>query len=161
RESWGMGKGFRLLLHFARGSAVATRRKVVREPRAAPQHSQRCAVRVVYSKNTTAGQWRAHGRYLARDTATLEHDVEGAGFTAKQERIDIAAELERWQAAGDPLLWKLIISPEFGDRADLPRLTRELMLRMAEDLETDLQWIAVAHHNTGHPHVHIALRGIR
>ena len=30
---------------------------------------QRCAVRVSYSPNKTKGQWRAHGRYLERDSA--------------------------------------------------------------------------------------------
>jgi hypothetical protein len=48
--------------------------------------------------------------------------------------------------------------PEFGDRIDLSRLTRELMSRMGSDLGTDaLEWAAVAHYNTEHPHVHIAL----
>src|SRR5215471_17355360 len=32
---------------------------------------QRCAVRVSYSSNATAGQWRAHGRYVARERATV------------------------------------------------------------------------------------------
>ncbi|HEY1754318.1 MAG TPA: DUF3363 domain-containing protein [Bryobacteraceae bacterium] len=59
------------------------------------------------------------------------------------------------------MLWKLIVSPEFGDRTDLPQLTRELMRRIAHDLDTDIEWVAVTHHNTEHPHVHIALRGIR
>jgi hypothetical protein len=26
--------------------------------------------------------------------------------------------LDRWQKAGDPRLWKIIISPEFGERID-------------------------------------------
>ena len=30
--------------------------------------NQRCAVRVIFSRNKTAGQWRAHGRYLMRDS---------------------------------------------------------------------------------------------
>jgi type IV secretory pathway VirD2 relaxase len=30
---------------------------------------------------------------------------------------------------------------------------------MEKDLGMDLEWLAVAHFNTGHPHVHIALRG--
>jgi hypothetical protein len=57
------------------------------------------------------------------------------------------------------LLWKFIISPEFGDRADLQRLTRELMRSIEKDLGGPVEWAAVAHHNTEHPHVHIALRG--
>jgi hypothetical protein len=32
------------------------------------------------------------------------------------------------------MVWKFIISPEFGDRADLERLTRDLMGRMGDDL---------------------------
>jgi type IV secretory pathway VirD2 relaxase len=56
-------------------------------------------------------------------------------------------------------LFKLIISPEFGERLDLQRHTRELLSRMETDLGMDLEWVAVAHFNTGHPHVHIALRG--
>src|SRR5207248_3104154 len=58
-------------------------------------------------------------------------------------------------------LWKLIVSPEFGDRLDLSRLTRDLMRCMEEELATEVEWAAVEHHNTEHPHAHIALRGRR
>jgi type IV secretory pathway VirD2 relaxase len=57
-------------------------------------------------------------------------------------------------------MWKVIISPEFGDRVDLPQLTRDLMKRIEQDLGTPLEWVAVAHFNTEHPHVHVALRGV-
>jgi hypothetical protein len=33
------------------------------------------------------------------------------------------------------------------------------MLRVSEDLGGSLEWVAVVHRNTEHPHVHIALRG--
>ena len=42
---------------------------------------------------------------------------------------------------------------------DLKPLVRRLMDRMEEDLGTKLDWVAVDHHNTGHPHTHIILRG--
>ena len=58
-------------------------------------------------------------------------------------------------------VWKLIVSPEFGERLDLDRLNRDLMNRMEKDLGTKLEWVAVTHFNTEHPHVHVALRGIR
>lgn len=32
---------------------------------------------------------------------------------------------------------------------------------MAKDLATPLEWAAVAHYNTEHPHVHVAVRGVR
>ena len=69
--------------------------------------------------------------------------------------------LGSWQGAGDERMWKLIISPEFGERIDLQLLTRELMGRVARDLGgAELEWVAVAHYNTEHPHVHVALRGV-
>ena len=82
------------------------------------------------------------------------------GFSTSKEGIDIATRLEDWQKASDERLWKLIVSPEFGDRVDLKRLTRDLMSEIQTDLGTALDWIAVAHYNTEHPHVHIALRGV-
>lgn len=40
-------------------------------------------------------------------------------------------------------LWKFIISPEFGDRLNLEKLTREMMDRVEHDLGTSLEWVAV------------------
>jgi type IV secretory pathway VirD2 relaxase len=114
----------------------------------------------MYAKNTVAGQWRAHGRYVARESATQESDPKAVGFDSRGESIDVAARLEGWQKAGDERLWKLIVSPEFGDRADMKRLTRDLVSRMEKDLGTQVEWVAAAHYNTEHPHVHLALRGI-
>src|SRR3546814_5722783 len=45
------------------------------------------------------------------------------------------------------------------DYEDLKPLTRRLMTRMEEDLGTKLDWVAVDHFNTGHPHTHIIVRG--
>src|SRR5580704_15553539 len=95
--------------------------------------NQRCAVRVIYSRNKTAGQWRAHGRYLMRESARGRSSAPTA-FTADQELADLSVTLGAWQKAGDERLFKLIISPEFGDRLDLQKLTRELMRRMEKDL---------------------------
>lgn len=120
--------------------------------------SQRCAVRITYAANKVTGQWRAHGRYIIRDSAA---SAELSGKGSESRRENAAAELHRWQVEGDPRLWKLIVSPEFGDRIDLDRLSRDLMSRLEKDLGTKLEWVAVAHFNTEHPHIHVALRGIR
>jgi type IV secretory pathway VirD2 relaxase len=122
-------------------------------------HIQRCAVRVTYLSNRTRGQWQAHGRYLARESATESKNA-ATGFNRERDGIDIVRELERWQSAGDQRLWKVILSPEFGDRVDLQRLARDLVGQMEKDLGTDLEWIAVTHHNTEHPHVHMVIRGL-
>ena len=44
--------------------------------------------------------------------------------------------------------------------ADPRETTRDLMKQMEADLGTKLDWIAVDHHNTGHPHTHIIVRGV-
>jgi len=122
--------------------------------------NQRCAVRVIYSRNKTSGQWRAHGRYIVRESARGRSSTPTA-FTGDKELADLSVTLGTWQKGGDERLFKLIISPEFGDRLDLQKLTCELMRRMEKDLHTRLEWVAATHFNTEHPHVHIALRGIR
>ena len=121
---------------------------------------QRCAVRITYSRNAVRGQWRAHGRYVARDSAMRIENPDHAAFNDKADALDIASALTEWQGSGDERMWKVIISPEFGERVDLRKLTRELMARMGRDLGIVPEWAAVTHHNTEHPHVHVALRGV-
>src|SRR4051794_22433291 len=45
---------------------------------------QRCAVRVTYSPNRTAGQWRAHGIYVARESATQDPSHAGFGHAGRE-----------------------------------------------------------------------------
>ena len=153
---------FKRIMHYSRMSrhGAGPGARAGKRP-AAYARFQRCAVRVTYTRNATRGQCRAHGRYLARESATFETDPKGAGFDAAGQGIDISDRLETWQSNRDRLFWKLILSPEFGDRIDLERLTRDVMKGMEKDLGSKLEWVAVAHHNTEHPHVHVALRGIR
>src|SRR6266481_4071373 len=122
--------------------------------------NQRVAVRVSYSANKNPGQWKAHGRYVARESATQGGRAADAGFNAAKQNLNISTTLDNWQRAGDERLFKIIVSPEFGDRLNLQQHTRELMKRIKRDLGTQLEWVAAVHHNTEHPHVHIAVRGI-
>jgi type IV secretory pathway VirD2 relaxase len=149
-------------MHYARSTRKARNRgNSGGKGRGTRPYLRRCAVRVNYLNNKTRGQWKAHGRYLARESATHENPVEGVGFGREDQKIDVASRLEDWQKAGDERLWKPIISPEFGDLADLRRLTADLMEHMEKDLGTDLEWVAVEHHNTEHPHAHVVVRGVR
>ncbi len=149
-----------LLARYARQLRAQRCKPKARSQVPSRPHNQRCAVRVMYAKNATRGQWKAHGRYVARESASQGRAVE-AGFDATERGINIATRLDEWQLAGDERMWKLIVSPEFGDKIDLVQLTRDLMKRMTRDLDTRLEWIAAAHFNTDNPHVHIALRGVR
>src|ERR1700732_3542789 len=121
---------------------------------------QRVAVRVNYSANKNPGQWKAHGKYVARESATQGGRPAEAGFNATDQKLDIATTLENWQSAGDERLFKIIVSPEFADRLNLQKYAPELMRRMERDLGTEIEWVAAVHHNTEHPHVHIAVRGV-
>jgi type IV secretory pathway VirD2 relaxase len=57
--------------------------------------------------------------------------------------------------------FRFIVSAENGAELSDPReTTRNLMKQMEVDLGTKLDWIAVDHHNTGHPHTHILVRGV-
>src|SRR3984957_18551838 len=160
-EGAAWSSGFRLLMHYARTSRNAGNRAAAGgKTRGACSYHQRCAVRVTYLNNRKRGQWKAHGRYLARESATFENDAKAVGFDRGSD-VDIARRLESWQTAGDAQMWKLIVSPEFGDRVDLSRLTRGLIERMEKDLGTSLEWVAVEHNNTEHPHVHVVVRGVR
>jgi type IV secretory pathway VirD2 relaxase len=126
----------------------------------APKFHQRVAVRVTYSTNKTAGQWRAHGHYIARESATQKENVKSVGFSATDTAVDVAQRLASWQCAGDERMFKIIVSPEFGERMDLEKHTRDLLRRIEQSLLTKLEWVAAVHHNTEHPHVHVALRGL-
>src|SRR5437660_12742177 len=96
--------------------------------------SQRCAVRVTNSRNKSAGKWKAHGYYLARERATEKAEKNAAGFNRTENAVDISRRLDTWQQAGDERLFKIIISPEFGDRIDLEAHTKQLMARIERDL---------------------------
>ena len=57
--------------------------------------------------------------------------------------------------------FRFIVAPEdAAEMDDLRGFTRDLMRQMEKDLDTSLDWIAVDHHNTGHPHTHIIVRGV-
>jgi hypothetical protein len=160
-EGAAWSNGFKLLMHYASSSRKTRNRGSRGKGKRASPYQQRCAVRVTYLKNKIRGRWKAHGRYLARESATFEKDAYAVGFNRESGEVDVVRQLESWQAAGDELMWKLIVSPEFSDRVDLSRLTRDLIERIGADLGTDLEWVAVEHHNTEHPHVHAVVRGVR
>jgi type IV secretory pathway VirD2 relaxase len=158
-EAGARAGAYRLVMHYARGMRKLGEVSGTGGSGGSKSYHQRCAVRVTYLNNRTRGQWKAHGRYLARESAAGKSNE--VGFTRDRSGIDVASELQGWQSCGDPRLWKVILSPEFGERMDLERLTRDLVERLAVDLGTHLEWVAVTHHNTEHPHVHVAIRGVR
>lgn len=100
---------------------------------------------------------RAHLRYIQRDGMTREGEP-GRLYDALTDEADGKAFLDRGE--GDRHQFRFIVSAEDGAQYDdLKPFVRRLMARMEEDLATRLDWVAVDHHNTGHPHTHIIVRG--
>lgn len=100
---------------------------------------------------------RAHLRYIQRDGVTRDGQP-GELYSADQDRADGRAFVDA--AEGDRHQFRFIVAPEDGaEYDDLRPFVRRLMAQMEEDLGTRLEWVAVDHYNTGHPHSHIILRG--
>ena len=103
------------------------------------------------------GAARAHLRYLERDGTTRDGE-RGVLYGPGEDRIDGKTFLER--QAGDRHHFRFIVAPEDGaEYDDLKPLVRRLMTEAERDLGTKLDWVAVDHFNTGHPHAHVVVRG--
>lgn len=98
---------------------------------------------------------KAHAAYLSRgDGASPFYDGAADG-------VDGAARAEAW-AKSDKRHFRVILSAEnAGKLGDLPAYVREVMTRAGAAIGTQLQWIAVDHHDTDNPHTHIVIRGRR
>lgn len=107
-----------------------------------------------------AGRLIAHGKYLERDGAGPEGE-KGQFYDRDVDEADANPRLEAW-AQADKRHFRLMLAPESGARIeDLKDFTRATMARMERDLGAELDWVAVDHHNTDNPHVHVILRGRR
>jgi len=63
---------FKRVMHIARMSSSSGGSGAPHRGVPSDRFKQRCAVRVTYSPNKAPGQWKAHGRYIARESATHE-----------------------------------------------------------------------------------------
>jgi type IV secretory pathway VirD2 relaxase len=99
----------------------------------------------------------AHLAYLQRDGVTRDGSP-GRMFDATSDDADPKAFAERCE--GDRHHFRFIVSPDdAAELADLRTYTRDLMDQASRDLGTRLEWVAVDHWNTEHPHVHVIVRG--
>lgn len=113
--------------------------------------------RYVVLKKSGAKSVSTHLRYIERDGVTRDGQ-RGQAYGPETETVDLKAFEERGK--GDRHQFRFIVSVEdAGELEDLRSYTREFMQRMAIDLETRLDWVAVDHWDTDNPHTHIVLRG--
>src|SRR6201996_8052353 len=111
----------------------------------------------VVRRMRSPGALQSHIGYLRRDGVTRDGSP-GQLFDASGEDADGRAFAER--CADDRHHFRFIVSPD--DASELESLrgfTRELMEQASRDLGTRLEWVAVDHWNTEHPHIHILVRG--
>jgi len=143
---------------IGRGQAVADRLKRAAAERGPGGWARRVVVkaRIVRLKAGSRAA-DAHVRYLQRDGTTRDGE-RGRLYGAGTDVADGDAFTERGRE--DRHQFRFIVAPEDGDRlSDLRAFTRDMMRQMEQDLGTRLDWVAVDHFNTGHPHSHVVVRG--
>lgn len=112
----------------------------------------------VVRRTRAPGALRAHVGYLQRDGVTREGSP-GKLFDAAGDEADGRAFAERCE--GDRHHFRFIVSPDdAGELKSLRSFTRELMEQASRDLRTRLDWVAIDHWNTEHPHLHVLVRGL-
>src|SRR5882724_3446492 len=139
------------------GSGARTRaRRVVVKARVVKLNPQRGAARGRQFVGAKAVD--AHLRYLERDGVTKDGE-KGQVYSGERDVEYGHAFVDRGR--NDRHQFRFIVSAEDGVELPDPReTTRDLMQQMEADLGTKLDWIAVDHYTTGHPHTHVLVRGI-
>jgi hypothetical protein len=148
------GRGAKIASGFPRGSGWSFDRQS-----GARVRPRRVTVKVRIVKATgKAGGVQAHLRYLEREGVSREGEP-GRLYSTFIDEADRGAFIER--GLEDRHQFRIILSPEDGTAyEDLKPFTRDVMAQVEKDLGTTLDWVAVDHHDTGHPHVHVVVRGV-
>jgi type IV secretory pathway VirD2 relaxase len=148
------GRGAKIAATFPRGSGWSFDRASGMNVR-----PRRVTVKVrIVKPSGKAGGVHAHLRYLEREGVTREGEP-GRLYSTFTDDVDRDVFVER--GMDDRHQFRIILSPEDGAAyEDLKPFTRDVMAKVEADLGTTLDWVAVDHHDTGHPHVHVVVRGI-
>jgi type IV secretory pathway VirD2 relaxase len=142
---------------IGRGAGVG--RVLASGSRAGDRYARRVVIKASIVRFGSKGLARAtaHMRYLQRDGTTRTGE-RGSLYSAEQDVTEGKAFVDR--GSGDRHQFRFIVAPEDGSEyEDLKPLVRRMMAQAEKDLGTRLDWIAVDHFNTGHPHAHVIVRG--
>ena len=138
------GRGYVAAKMAGRGLAASSRRVTVK-------------TRLVNLRKVGAKSSAMHLKYVEREGVTPTGEPARAYGAVTDE-----ADTEEFLGRGlkDRHQFRFIVSAEdAAEFGDLKPFTRAFMARMERDLGTHLDWVAVDHFDTGHPHTHIVLRG--
>jgi type IV secretory pathway VirD2 relaxase len=97
-----------------------------------------------------------HLRYIERDGVEKDGSpgvLYGPEGPVARETFEQPRVRERHQ-------FRFIVSPEDARDLDLTDYVRELMKRVEVDLGRRIEWAAVNHFDTEHPHAHVVVRGV-
>lgn len=152
---------FRLARTVSRSAGMRSGQRSETQDRGAgaTQFQRRAVVNVRYSNSRVKGAWKAHGKYLERESAA------GKPGGLEHERLDSRSEqplhaiTDQWQRAGDTRLFKIIISPEDGAGVDFKTTSVDMIHALEQRTGERLEWAGIVHRNTDHPHAHIIVRG--
>lgn len=113
----------------------------------------------VVRNNGRSAPLATHLTYLRREGVTRDSE-KARLFGPGEEEIDAKAFAERCE--DDRHHFRFIVSPDDApEMTDLRSFTADLARQMEKDLGTKLDWVAVDHWNTEHPHIHLIVRGVQ
>ncbi|NDW07655.1 relaxase/mobilization nuclease domain-containing protein, partial [Jiella pacifica] len=148
-----IGSGARSRFGRGQGASIQANRLITARSRGAV-----IKARVVRQGGRSA-PLSTHLDYLRRDGVTRDGE-KARMFGPDGDDVDAKDFAER--SEDDRHHFRFIVSPDDAlEMSDLKGFTRQLVGQMEKDLGTRLEWIAVDHWNTEHPHVHLIVRGVR
>ena len=117
---------------------------------------QRVVVKTHYTK-LKAGR---AAKSLARHKGYLQR--EGVGVDGKRPELftEEGKQANMEYLAGEPRYYRVILSPEHGEKLEMQAFTRRFMEELDKATGRELVWSAAMHYNTEHPHAHIVIRGL-
>ncbi len=111
---------------------------------------------VVRMGPTAAKAAALHVRYIERDGV----EKDGSKGVLYDAQGTVRARVFEQPRPGEKHQFRFIVSPEDGSELDLTAYVRRLMATLERDLGRKVEWAAVNHFDTSHPHAHIVVRGI-
>jgi type IV secretory pathway VirD2 relaxase len=105
---------------------------------------------------TAAKAAALHIRYIERDGV----EKDGSKGKLYDAQGTVRASVFEQPRPGEKHQFRFIVSPEDGSALDMTIFVRRLMATLERDVGRRVEWAAVNHYDTSHPHAHIVVRGI-
>ena len=101
--------------------------------------------------------WTKHANYLIREGVSKDGNGHGTAYDKSGKEIDIQQFVrDRILSSVSKTIWKVIISPEYGEALDLRRFTVNVLSRIEKEFGYKMDRVVfVEHHNRMHKHVHL------